>query len=187
MTIPTPVHNGDYLFFTSEFGGAHMLKLDQTKPGATVLWHGAGEQDRDFPSPDSIHSVISTPVLDGGYIYGIEALAGTLRCLDAATGKQVWESPKIFGEPVMHGTGFFVRNGDRYFINTDKGELIIAKLSPQGYEEISRAKLIEPTNPHHRRRGQPFVAWSHPAYANKHIVVRNDNEIIRISLAKEDN
>lgn len=186
MTIPTPVHSGDYLFFTSEFGGAHMLRLDQTKPGATVLWHGAGEQDQDFPSPNSIHSVISTPVIQGDYLYGIEALNGTIRCLEVKTGKQVWESPAIFGVSAMHGTAFFVKNGDRFFINSDKGELIIAMLSPKGYEELGRTKLIEPTNPHNRRRGQPLVAWSHPAYANRHIVVRNDKEIIRASLAAED-
>ena len=29
------------------------------------------------------------------------------------------------------------------------------------------------------------VHWSHPAYANKHIFVRNDKEILKASLAKE--
>ena len=29
----------------------------------------------------------------------------------------------------------------------------------------------------------PNVLWSHPAYANKHIVIRNDREIVRFSLA----
>ena len=38
-----------------------------------------------------------------------------------------------------------VKNGDRFFLFNDAGELIIAKLSPKGYEEIDRAKVIEPT------------------------------------------
>jgi len=29
------------------------------------------------------------------------------------------------------------------------------------------------------------VHWSHPAYANRHIFVRNDQEILKASLAKE--
>ena len=186
MTVPTPIRSGSYLFFTSEFGGAHMLKLDETRPGATLLWHGAGENDRDFPSPNSIHSVISTPVIDGKYLYGVEALYGRLRCLEVATGKLVWETEELLKERAMHGSAFFVRNGDRFFINNDLGELIIAKLSPMGFQEISRATLITPTHPHFRRRNQPEVHWSHPAYANKHVVVRNDNEIIRVSLAKEE-
>ncbi|MBM3773169.1 MAG: hypothetical protein FJW27_18160 [Acidimicrobiia bacterium] len=71
------------------------------------------------------------------------------------------------------------------FINNDRGELVIAKLSPQGFHEISRTQLIEPTHPYSRRRELGAVHWSHPAYANKHVFVRNDKEILKASLAKE--
>ena len=84
----------------------------------------------------------------------------------------------------MYGTAFFVKQGNRYFINNDRGELIIATLSPAGFNEISRVKLVEPTHPYVRRRQLSNVLWSHAAYANRHIVVRNDNEIVRFSLAK---
>ena len=43
------------------------------------------------------------------------------------------------------GTAFLVKNGDRFFLFAETGDLIIAKLSPKGYEEISRAKILEPT------------------------------------------
>jgi hypothetical protein len=42
--------------------------------------------------------------------------------------------------------------------------------------------LIEPTKGAKEERA---VAWAHPAYANKHIFVRNDNELVRASLAAE--
>ena len=61
---------------------------------------------------------------------------------------------------------------------------MIATLSPKGFNEIARTKLVEPTHPYVRRRQLPHVLWSHPAYANRHIVVRNDKEILRASLAK---
>jgi hypothetical protein len=78
-----------------------------------------------------------------------------------------------------------VRQGDRYFINNDRGELIIAKLSPKGYEEISRTQLITPTHPQIRRRQAGLVAhWTQPAYANKHLITRNDTEIISVNLGK---
>ena len=64
--------------------------------------------------------------------------------------------------------------------HNEKGDLIIAKLSPKGYEEISRANLIEPTN---FARGRKLV-WSHPAFANKSIYLRNDKEVRCYSLAK---
>jgi hypothetical protein len=42
----------------------------------------------------------------------------------------------------------------------ERGELLIGKLSPQGFTEISRTKLIEPTSDQLRRRGG--VCWAHP-------------------------
>ena len=48
MTVPTPVHSGPYLIVTSQYGGARMMKLDETKPGATLLWMGPGDSDREM-------------------------------------------------------------------------------------------------------------------------------------------
>ncbi len=79
------------------------------------------------------------------------------------------------------GTAFLVKSGDRFFITSETGHLIIARLSPQGYEEISRWKMLEPT-------GLVFgrdVLWSHPAFAGKCIFARNDKELICVSLAAE--
>ena len=58
--------------------------------------------------------------------------------------------------------------------------MIIARLSPAGYQEISRAKLIEPTHAVANR----MLVWTHPAFANKCVYIRNDKEIICYSLAK---
>ncbi len=181
----TAVQSGRYLFFTSQYGGARMLVLDETAPEATVLWEGVGESDpeygRDF---NTLNSVISTPLIQGAYVYGVDG-HGVLRCLEIATGRRVWETEALIGERTNWATAFFVRNGDRYFINTDTGDLVIATFSPEGYNEVSRTHLIDPTHPYVRRRiSGAAVNWSHPAYANKHIVVRNDEEIVRLSLAK---
>ena len=153
IVVSTPVHSGRYLFFTSQWGGARMLRLDDAKPAATLLWSGPGEQDPGMTheTPNTLNSVISTPVIDGEYVYGMDN-DGQLRCLEAATGKLVWKTTALLKERAMYGTAFFVRNGDRYFINNDRGELVIAKLSPEGFEEISRTRLIEPTHPYVRRR-----------------------------------
>ena len=75
-----------------------------------------------------------------------------------------------------------VRNGDRYFINNDRGELIIARLSPDGYRQIDRTPLIKPTTQSGNRRQAGAVHWSHPAYANRRIYVRNDEEILAVVL-----
>jgi outer membrane protein assembly factor BamB len=184
IVVATPVRSGPYLFFTSQHGGARMLKLDANTPAAEVLWSGPGEQDpgMNHDTPNTLNSVISTPVIDGEYVYGLDN-EGQLRCLEAATGTLVWKTDALLKEHAMYGTAFFVRHGDRYFINNDRGELVIAKLSPEGYQEIGRTRLIEPTNPYVRRRQHANVLWSHAAYANRHVIVRNDHEIARFSLA----
>jgi len=184
IVVATPVRSGPYLFFTSQYGGARMLRLDAVKPAASLLWSGPGEQDRGMTrdTPNTLNSVISTPVISDGYVYGIDN-DGQLRCLDAATGRLMWKTDALLKEHAMYGTAFFVRNGERFFINNDRGELVMATLSPKGFNEIGRTKLVEPTHPYVRRRQLPNVLWSHPAYANRHIVIRNDEEIVRFSLA----
>jgi hypothetical protein len=62
--------------------------------------------------------------------------------------------------------------------------LIVARFSPEGYQEISRAKLIRPTSTPGARRELGAVVWSHPAFANRHIYARNDEEILSVSLKR---
>ena len=177
--VATPVVEGDRVFCTSFYDGSLLLKLRQDEPAVEVLWHKIG---RDEKNTDALHSIISTPVFDGGYIYGVDSY-GELRCLDALTGERVWED-RTAVPTARWSTIHFVKNGDRYWLFNERGELIIAKLSPQGYHEISRAKLLEPTLDQLRQRGG--VCWSHPAFANKHVFARNDQELVCASLAAEE-
>ena len=181
-TVATPVHSGSLLFLSTFVNGPLMLSLDDEQPGASVLWKGKSDSEI---LTDGLHAVIATPVIQDGYIYGICSY-GQFRGLNAKTGQRIWETQTVTKERARWASGFIVRNGDRYFINNDRGELIIAKLSPQGYEEIGRTELIAPTTRPGNRRELKFVHWSHPAYANNHIYARNDEEIISASLAVAD-
>ena len=132
----TAVHSGRYLFFTSQYGGARMLLLDDDRPGAEVLWEGVGESDPEYGFDfNTLNSVISTPLIQGDHVYGVDG-HGVLRCLEAATGRRVWETEALIGESTNWATAFFVRNGDRWFVNTDTGDLVIARFSPDGYDEV---------------------------------------------------
>ncbi|MBI3679760.1 MAG: PQQ-like beta-propeller repeat protein [Acidobacteria bacterium] len=180
LNVGTPVLTPSRLFFSAFYNGPMMLELDGSKPAARILWKGSSESEI---KTDGLHSLISTPVLDGDYIYGICSY-GQLRCLNAKTGERVWETLEVTRENARWATGHIVRHKNRYFINNDRGELIIANLSPKGYEEISRTFLIKPTTRPGNRRQREFINWTHPAYANRHIVTRNDEEIISASLAR---
>ena len=82
-----------------------------------------GGEEHSEVATDAIHSTISTPVIHGNYIYGVDS-HGELRCLELATGKRVWETMALVKERARWATAFLVKNGDRYFINNDRGELI---------------------------------------------------------------
>ena len=182
MTVATPVQAGSQLFFTTFYDGPLMLTLDDKQPGASVLWKGKSNSEIQT---DGLHAVLATPVIQDGYIYGICSY-GQFRCLKADTGERVWETQVVTKERSRWASGFIVRNGNRVLINNDRGELIIARLSPAGYEEISRTTLIKPTSPPQNRRELVNVSWVHPAYASKHVYMRNDEEIICVSMDAAD-
>jgi len=179
MTVPTPVQSGNLLFFTNFYDGPLMLELDAKKPAATVLWKG--HSDNEIQT-DGLHGVITTPVIIGDHIYGICSY-GQFRCLLARSGQRIWESQAVTKERARWASGQMVRHDDRLFINNDRGELIIVQPTPDGYKEISRTALLKPTSPPGNRRELVSVNWSHPAYANRHVYARNDEEIICASLA----
>jgi outer membrane protein assembly factor BamB len=154
-----------------------MFQLAKDKPAATVLWRGKSNSERNT---DGLHSIMPTPVIDDGYIYGVCSY-GQLRCLRADTGERIWETfaATTGDKPVRWANAFLIKNGDRYFLPNEKGELIIARLSPKGYDEISRARLLSATSSGMGRS----VLWSHPAFANRCAYMRNDKELICVSLA----
>lgn len=169
--ISSPVVNQDRLFVTNFFDGSLMLKLDARNLAVEKIWQRAGESEK---STDALHSIISTPLLEGNHIYGVDSY-GELRCLDARTGDRIWESLDAVPK-ARWATIHLVRNGDKVWMFNERGELIIADLSPKGFRELSRANLIEPTTDQLRQRGG--VCWSHPAFADKHVFARNDKELV---------
>jgi outer membrane protein assembly factor BamB len=181
MTVAIPIKHGSDLFFTTFYDGPLMLRLDDKKPAATVLWKGKSDSEIQT---DGLHAVITTPAIIGDHIYGICSY-GQFRCLTAKTGERVWETQAVTKERARWASGVIVRNGDRLFVNNDRGELIIVKPTPSGYQEVSRTQLIKPTSPPQNRRQLVNVNWMYPAYANKHIYARNDEEIICASLAAD--
>ncbi len=179
LCISTPRCVDDRIFFTCFYSGPRMIQVGADGQSVKTLWKGISESEI---KTDGLHSIIPTPVFDGKYIYGVCSY-GQLRCLDASDGKRLWETFAATG----HGrwwNAFIIPHEDKYFLHNEQGDLIIARLAPAGYHEISRAKLIEPT----RKGDAPrrTTIWSHPAFAMKSVFARNDKEIVRVSLAADN-
>jgi outer membrane protein assembly factor BamB len=173
MSIMAPRQQGNYLFASGIGDQSLLLELDANKPNAKELWRGTNKM--------AVYCVNSTPVVDGETMYGVDRM-GQLRGVTLATGKRLWETlkPTTGSRPANSGTAFLTKNGDQYFIFSETGDLIIAKLTPEGYTEVSRAHVVDQTNEAFGRE----VVWSHPAYAAKKAFIRNDKEIVAVSLAE---
>ncbi len=119
-------------------------------------------------------------IFNGKQIYGVCSF-GDLRCLNAETGERLWSTKQATGEG-RWWNAFLIQHDDRVFIHNEQGELIIARLKEQGYEEVSRSNLIEPTRKVRRR----MTIWSHPAFAMKSVFARNDKELVRVDLSVKE-
>jgi outer membrane protein assembly factor BamB len=178
VNIATLRREGQLLFLSSTYHGPMMLKLAMDKPDATVLWR---KEPRKPTEPGSLSTLMPSPLFKEGHVYGV-SFDGALMCLEAETGKELWQTYALMdGEATDCGTAFLVPQGDRYVIFTEKGDLILGTMTPKGYKQISRAHVIEPAETARRRK----VVWSHPAFAHRSVFVRNDKEIIRVSMAAE--
>jgi hypothetical protein len=159
--VPTPVCVGDLLLVSGL-----MFKLNAEKPAATILW-----PDNLAPLKRTL-SPTSTPLLAGEFVYSATR-TGELVCLEAHAGKELWRTSQVTAKKT--GASIHITPQDAAaFLYTDEGMLIRARLAPAGYEELSRSKLIEPVYPF----GGHKLAWAPPAYANRHVFVRNERELI---------
>ena len=171
--IMSPLLSGDKLYIGGYSNKNLLLQMAADRPEVTEVWR------------DLIRSAISPvnvqPTVIGDTIYGFDQ-SGLMMAVDLATGDRIWTTPQPVAEerPVGNGTAFMIRHQDRWFLFSEHGELVIGKLSRDGFEELDRAAVIKPTNFAFSRE----VVWCPPAFAGKRMFVRNDEEIVCIDLAK---
>lgn len=89
----------------------------------------------------------------------------TLRCVETATGKEVWNQPKV-GK--YHAALMKLADG-HLLMHGDDGKLTLLKPSVKAYEEVCQSPVCGPT-------------WAHPALANGVLFVRDAGELIAVAL-----
>lgn len=179
--IATPMLSGNQLLIAEFYKGSLLLEIGSNPPSVTEKWR---QHKMNPKGDDALNAMMATPLIKDGFAYGIGYNGrgqGVMRCTELATGAMKWSKGDwLAKKPVAFATAFIVRNGEKYFLFNDIGELMIGKLTPDGFEELDRAKLLEPTSV---ARGRDVV-WSHPAFADGKMFVRNDQEIICVDLRK---
>lgn len=183
MGIGRPVQIGNRLLVSCFYNGSMLIEVEGDS--AKVIWKKSGTGERKGKTA-GLHAVITTPIVEGNYFYGTGSY-GELRGLKLEDSERIWEDNTLTRQG-RWGSMFWVKNADRYFVNNDLGELLIMTFTPEGPKLTDRAQLIEPDT--HcgfgpRRMADAMVNWVHPAYANGHVIIRNDSEIRRVSLRKQ--
>lgn len=137
-------------------GGGHVFISTGYNKGCTLLKLGASQPEKVWESK-VLKNQFNSSVLIGGHLYGIDGDQNSrcsLKCVKLEDGKAAWEEKSI-------GFGSLMAADGRLIILTEKGELVIAKASSGGYEELTRAQVLN---------GR---CWSAPVLANGSIYVRN--------------
>ncbi|MFV1966251.1 MAG: PQQ-binding-like beta-propeller repeat protein [Pirellulaceae bacterium] len=176
IAIATPVQADDLLFFSETHRGSILLQMRRDRVAVDKRWH---RRSQEVGKDQALHCLISTPMIQGQHIYAADN-RGVLRCLDVKTGEVRWQDRTAVPENSF-ATIHLVKNGNRVWMFNERGELIISRLTPERFIEISRAKLLAPTTDQLRRRDG--VTWSHPAFAYRHVFARNDKEIVCADLS----
>lgn len=155
VNATTPIVNKDIVFHTSGYKmGCEVLKVNEH--GYTILWKN-----------NVIEAQHSDPVLINGYIYGYSGESsrnnGQFKCLELATGKEMW-STNLIGQ----GTTTFV---DGHLICQDiKGNLYLLIPDPSGFKKVGEMipAIRDVKNP----------AWTVPVVANGKLYLRYLQQLI---------
>lgn len=183
MSILPPMKDGDWLYTCGEGSKSIMLRLSESSSQPEVVW--AGQPKR------GLYLATSNGVFHKGHLYGADIRSGALVCARASDGERLWQTAL----PTMgidrargraHASAFLIRltgqghSGNDYFILSETGDMISAKLTPDGYQETGRFRAIRPML---KTMGRT-VLWTYPAVANGKLYIRNDEELTCYQLAK---
>lgn len=110
-------------------------------------------------------------VLWDGYVYGFDGQVGgggRLTCLDLKTGEMKWSQSGM-------GTGSLMLADGSLIILSETGKLVIAKASPEKYEELASAQVLT------------GKCWTVPVLANGLICARNAaGDLVCLDVRKSD-
>ena len=163
----SPVVSGDVVYVSKSYGvGSGACKIAAAPSGGDVTTpFVATEIWRVHNNAETSHW--STPVVSGGFLYGIfgQALHGSapLQCVDLATGEIKWSKPGF-------GPGGVNLVGGNLLILSDAGDLVLAKAAPDAYTELDRSHILT------------GKCWNSMAISNGRIYARSTKEGVSLDM-----
>lgn len=151
VAIATPIFQEGMIFVSGYWEGSKWIAL------------GAGPTDAKLVREERrLCGLMAQPLYRAGHVYLLDKKSG-LVCFELKTGQRIWEDHRLTAKGRNpHASIVWTGEGDRVVLLNAEGELILARLNPQGYQEQSRTKLLKQ------------AVWGHPAFAGNCIYVRSD-------------
>jgi len=144
----TPILAGDLVIY----GG-----LEKPMRAARIVKEGSAWTVRQGWENAEVATYLSTPVLDGGKLYGLShRKKGQFFCLDAATGKTLWLSEGRQGD----NAAILAGGGALFLLNTD-GAMIVAARDAPAFKPLRTWKVAE------------SATWAHPALVEGIVLVKD--------------
>ena len=137
MGLPSERHRG-YYEERARGGGAGVFDISKTP--AEKVWENK-----------NLRNHMASSVLWEGHLYGVDE--NQLRCVDFNTGEVKWTDK-------VSGKGTLSMADGKLLVLSERGELLVANLSPTGFKPISRAQVVG------------GKCWTAPTLANGKIYVR---------------
>lgn len=160
VSIAKPIVHEDIVLVAGYWHGSKAIRLGETPTSATLAW----EENK------YLRGLMSQPLYREGFVYLLDKQYG-LTCFELQTGKKQWDDKNQMTPRGRnpHASLVWLGDGDRAIILNEEGELILARLNPEGYHEQSRTKITGFT-------------WAHPAFAGNRVFARTDTELVSVSL-----
>ncbi len=173
-----PLYREPFLMAASPFrAGAVCYRLDAANPPggegtASSLNFAPVWTNRKF-SNDTASSVLVDGRIYGFDLRDAQAKAqrpsrGTYKCLDFSTGEVLWETDRV-----GHATAVAAQG--KLFLLTDAGELILARASPERFEELGRMRVFE---------GE--ICWTAPALDRGRLYLRSPTHLACIYVGRPE-
>lgn len=160
---PVLIDDDVVLISSGENHGSAMLRIASLggSDGAEVVWSSIGPRS-------VLRAEWQTPIQYKGHLYGLDNVgsAGTVTnmvCVRVRDGEQVWIERRFGKSNMTFADG-------KFFASTMKGELVLINASAEGFDEVSRASILE------------AATRQAPVIANGKLYLRDDNEVVCLNV-----
>lgn len=125
-----------------------------------------GWQARELWTSNRMRPDFNDFVVHKGHIYGFDG--PSIACIDLENGRRKWRGSRYGGQMIL------LAEQELLIILSEKGEIVLAKADPIGYNELGKIEAIN------------GKTWNHPVLVNDILLVRNAKEMVAYLLNKQN-